>query len=438
MATEPIAWHRSLLYGIEEHIVSMRYHLWRLPRAGDQVQSERGMALVAALLFLVVVGLLSSTTASVTTLYSQISGNYKASIQAFQAAEGGAEEARGRLRGNATSPITDAFPTQTGWRAYIGSLPQAQSYGYTSGTNKVLVNSLQSNVQYTVVIGHALNSSGEILYWGDPNGTGTNTRNNSTGQNIYQITSYGTSADAQSVVQTQVARVPPLPVRGTLYVESQTTVQGSSTNIIGEDRCGTDNRPGITTPLGSTLANGNNTIVKHGGPNISGTPPIQYNSQNLDVQALVDARKDNANFVYTVTSQTHTGNTTPGPGDNWGTPAPGNTQQDPSTCTEYNTVHYQTNNTYVRLSGGVKGCGTLLVEGHLEVHGSFSWYGPIIATGSVIYTGGGNKNVTGAIISGGSVLADVIGGNANLVNCSAALLNQTQNAPLIVLSWGTF
>jgi len=47
-----------------------------------------------ALMFLVVLALLTATTGTVTTLARQISGNYKASIQAFQSAEAGAEEAR--------------------------------------------------------------------------------------------------------------------------------------------------------------------------------------------------------------------------------------------------------------------------------------------------------------------------------------------------------
>jgi hypothetical protein len=75
------------------------------------------------------------------------------------------------------------------------------------------------------------------------------------------------------------------------------------------------------------------------------------------------------------------------------------------------------------------------VEGDLNLHGSFSWYGPIIVTGSVTITGGGNKNITGAILAGGSADADLVGGNANLVYCSPAAKNQTQNMPLKRISW---
>ena len=397
---------------------------------------DDGIALISALMSVAVLALLGSSIATITALSNDMSSNNKASMQALQAAEAGAEEARARLRGNAVSPITDALPTQTQWKTYIGSQPQAQTYGYSSSLYQTRTNSLQSNLQYTVVIAHATNSSGQILYWGDPSGTGNNARNTTTGQNIYLVTSHGTAAQARSTVQTQVTRVPPVPLPGTVYVKIQTTIQGSSTNIIGVDQCGTTHRPGIATNLASTV-NGQATIVQHGNPNITGNPAIAYNSTNINVQNIVNSYKPTADLSYTVQSATHTASTTPGPGDNWGTPTAGATLQNASSCSTYKTVYYNTNNTYVRLSGGVQGCGLLLVEGDLELHGGFSWYGPVVVTGSVTYTGGGNKNTTGALISGGDVTADVIGGNANIVNCSTALVNQGSNSPLLVLNWNT-
>src|SRR6266849_2468963 len=62
-------------------------------------------------------------------------------------------------------------------------------------------------------------------------------------------TSYGTIGGANSVVQTQVAPVPPVPIPGTVYVAAQTTIQGASTVIKGMDQCGSVNRPGVFTPL---------------------------------------------------------------------------------------------------------------------------------------------------------------------------------------------
>jgi hypothetical protein len=74
----------------------------------------------------------------------------------------------------------------------------------------------------------------------------------------------------------------------------------------------------------------------------------------------------------------------------------------------------------------------------LEVNGGFSWHGVILVTGSVKYTGGGDKQVTGGILSGGTVDADLIAGNANIVYCSSAVENQTESLPARMLSWRDF
>jgi Tfp pilus assembly protein PilX len=400
--------------------------------------NERGAALAVGLIFIAVLAVLSTTAMTVTTTNVLISGNYKSTVRTFHGAEAGTEETRARLRATAANPITDAHPTSTTWRAYVGSASQAAAKGYDTGNGQhVRVNSLQNTLSYTVEVQHAT-AGGNILYWGDDNQDGVNTRNTTSGQNIYLITGYGTSGDINKTVEIEAARIPPLTVPGALYVEAQTTVQGSSTNIIGTDDCGSDDQPGIRTTLPATLPDPpeEESVQQNGSPNITGSPtPIAYNSTNLNIQEMVNAFKVSADFKYTVTSATHTGSTTPGPGDNWGTPTPGATLQDASSCSATNIVHYDTGGTYIKLSGGVTGCGFLLIEGDVEIHGGFSWYGVLLITGSVIFTGGGNKNITGAVLSGGSAIADVIGGNANIVYCSDAVTNQTQSMPLRVLSW---
>jgi hypothetical protein len=56
-------------------------------------------------------------------------------------------------------------------------------------------------------------------------------------------------------------------------------------------------------------------------------------------------------------------------------------------------------------------------------------------TGSITFTGGGGKNVTGSMLAGGTVSADLVGGDANIVYCSNAINNQTQYMPLVTLRW---
>jgi len=155
----------------------------------------------------------------------------------------------------------------------------------------------------------------------------------------------------------------------------------------------------------------------------------------MDVQAMADVLKKSADFSYNVNSATHTASTTPGPGDDWGTPTPGATEDDPSSCTTYNIVHYDTNDTDIKLSGGTTGCGILVVEGDLDASGDFSWYGIVIITGAFRFTGGGNKNITGAVITGSDTDGDLIGGNTSIIYCSTATESQTQNQALPILSW---
>ncbi len=398
--------------------------------------NNHGIALVTALMFMTVLALLGATTATVTRLSSQVSGNYKASIQSFQTSEAGTEEARARLRATATGRIDDTAPTQTAWQAFIGSTTQAQAHGFTGSASQVRTDSLQTALQYAVVIKHATNATNQMLYWGDPTGTGTYTRTTTVlpGQNIYLVTSYGTLGGAKSIVQTQVARVPPVSIPGTVYVAAQTTIQGHSTVIKGADQCGSVNRPGVFTPLPQTQ-NGQDTINQNGDPQVTGSPAFQYNGATLNIPALVNSLKGAADYTYTFSS-----NTTQ-TGLSWGTPTLTDThdQESPLQCSESHTVYYNMNGKSLKLSGGTQGCGILLVDGDLEVSGGFSWYGPVIVTGAITYTGGGNKNITGALLAGDALTAHIetndLGGNATILNCSTAITRPTQNRPLLVLNW---
>jgi PilX N-terminal len=412
----------------------------RLARPQWHPGNNHGIALISALMFVILLALLGATTATVSTVSSHISGHYKATIQSFQSAEAGTEEARGRLRANATNRITDTAPTSKTWTAFIGSTTQAQAYGYTGSTEQVRTDSLQTALAYTVVLTHATvpdptdptdPSKRLLLYWGDPSGSGVYTRSTTAGPKmmpIYLVTSHGTLGGAKSIVQTQVAQVPPVTIPGTVYVDAPTTLQGSSTYITGQDQCGSHHLPGIVTPLAQTQ-NNQNTITQNGQPQVTGSPAIQYNGTYINVTTLVNAFKGLADYSYTFASNTTV------TGMSWGTPTAGATQTSPLSCAESHIVYYKMQGHSLKLSGGTQGCGILLVDGDLELHGGFAWYGPVLATGAIIYTGGGNKNITGALLAGSSVTADVIGGNATILNCSAANTNATANSPLLRLNW---
>jgi CheY-like chemotaxis protein len=206
------------------------------------------------------------------------------------------------------------------------------------------------------------------------------------------------------------------------------TLGAASTYITGQDQCGTQHLPGIFTPLPQTQDN-QDTITQNGNPQVTGSPAIQYSGVNVNVATLVQAFKSAADATYTFASNTTV------TGMSWGTPTAGATQTSALACAESHVVYYNMGGTSLKLSGGTQGCGLLLVDGDLELPGGVAWYGPILVTGAIIYTGGGNKNITGALLAGSSVTADVIGGNATILNCSAANTNVTANSPLLRLTW---
>lgn len=399
-------------------------------------RDEKGIVLVTGLLLIVVLLLLGTTAVIMSTTDLKISGNYKTGNRAFYAAEAGIEEARARIKLNAANPIADNFPTQTQWSAFIGSQSKAQGKGYDSSNSMhVLVASLQSTLDYTVKIAHKTNAGGQILYWGDANGDGISERNTTTGKNIYLVTGYGSDAGANRTIEVEMTRLPPITAPAALYVEASTKIQGTSTNIIGVDQCGGSNKPGVATTLDAgTVTKTGNPIVcgaTNPGCTTAGTWDVTGGTTNMDVQSMIDNFKGYANYPYSVTSPTLTG-------ISWGTPTMSSLPdplQKPSSCSANNIVYFNTNGTDVKLAGGTAGCGLLLVDGDLEVNGGFSWYGMVIVSGSVTYLGGGDKNITGAVIAGGSMDADLVGGNSNIVYCSSAINNQTENRGLRNLSW---
>lgn len=354
------------------------------------------------------------------------------------------------MKGDADSSIEindDGYTTNINWKEYIGTVSDAEAIGYVPSAWETVHPSIpavagDNDFDYVVEIVHQTDGASNILYWGDITDDGIperSTTDSSQTRTIYLVTSYGSWGGSNDTVQIEMTRLPPVTVPGALYVEAATTIQGTSTSIIGVDACGGPDVPGLVTTEadGSVTETGNPTISgeNSGGYDAGEPSDIQYDSQDMDVEAMFESYARSADFNYNVTSETQTASAIPGPGDGWGTPVPGATLQDASTCNEINIVHYDTNETDIRLSGGVTGCGILLIDGDLEVSGNFSWYGVVLVTGSILFTGGGNKNITGGVLAGSEMDADLVGGNANIVYCSTAINDLLQNKAFRRLSW---
>ena len=77
------------------------------------------------------------------------------------------------------------------------------------------------------------------------------------------------------------------------------------------------------------------------------------------------------------------------------------------------------------------------IFGDLVLGGGFTWYGPILVTGSVTLNGGGGGiNIHGQILSGTSTLTDVTINGGNVINYNSCDIKKAfATQPLIVVNW---
>jgi hypothetical protein len=170
------------------------------------------------------------------------------------------------------------------------------------------------------------------------------------------------------------------------------------------------------------------TIAISGSPVIDGLPNAQEvsSSLNLPLDEYVTYLKEYANYRYAYTdNRTLTGM-------DWGSLTGGGSTSEPLIPTgNANIVYFNMNgvNT-IKLAGGCHGEGILLVNGNLEINGGFAWYGIVIATGALTFSGGGEKNITGGVLAGNMTSVEVdVAGNVGILYCSDVLRYLQQRVP---------
>jgi len=388
------------------------------------LREEKGIALILAILLLLVVTLIGISAVNTTSYDNLIAGNKRASEQAFYVAEAGINEFLGRFRSGATNEITDNAPTNPDWRLYLAINNQrAAEIGYSSSNlNHIFVPSLpQVQLDFAAEVRHKVNAANQVMTYG--------------GSPIYIARSQGFTIDGgNKVIEVEFRRGPSYDPPAALYTEAPAKIFGTSTYIQGRDQRSSipsRDKPGILTTLPQLNDRGQPNIEVSGNPTISGNnPSIGYNEPDTRSLAdMIDYLKNNANFSYSYNSNaTIAGNTISGVLQNWADPGfPGASYSTTAPLTyngRMNIVYFDMrdiNQKEIKLSGGSRGTGILLVDGDLEVSGGFAWYGVIIVKGRVKYTGGGEKNITGGVMAGESVGVDIdVGGNAGIVYCSKA------------------
>ncbi len=380
------------------------------------------MALVLGMLLLLVVTLIGISALDTSTYDIRISGNQRASVQAFYAAEAGIHEFMGRFRVGATNQVSDSDPSNPGWKLFLARDPGngATQIGYVSG-NPNSIPSLQNQLDFGVEVKHKIDEANQVIKYG--------------GVPVYIVKSYGFAADGgNKVLEVELIKSPGYDPPSALYSEVPVRIHGSSAYINGNDVCGTTNKPGIMTTTATTPP-----ITESGNPSIDGLPPKVTHTgtpppANLQLKEMVGYLKGDANFKYGYNeNQTLTGYS-----DSWGTPTSSDTTVPITYTGPMNIVYFNLKGTRtLRLEGDSHGAGILLVDGNLEINGEFAWYGVILATGAVVYTGSGRKNVTGGIMAGENATNEIdIEGNASIIYCGA-VSNKLEEIvpPLKITRW---
>jgi len=341
--------------------------------------NQKGFVLPVGLMFLAILAILGTTAMVITTTDLQIGANYKTSIQAFYAAIAGYEETRGRLPSIRQTDTPDA-----NWRGYVGGVDLAQdAFGYdSSSTDHEYFTSLQSDMNYATVIRHRIDSSGNILFWGDSDGDYVNEINLAKGNPIEIISSSATISGSTKTITVEVhGGIPYFEPPSALYVNGDLNKNGALGVVDGTYNSSCLPKWDVVTTVNATT--GKEATDWTAGT--SGRPAIE---------SLVDGYSTIYPVADVVISLSFVADNiiTPGAytGDSWG--SAGDIQ-----------VTFCEGDLDVR---NITGYGILAVNGDLDLRGNIGWNGLIIISGETRLDGGGLLTIYGAAIANGNAILD--------------------------------
>ncbi len=370
---------------------------------------ENGFIIIAVIALIAILALVGTVAVLTTTTEIKISSNYKTGVQAFHAAQAGADEARARLRGPSTSSVyigdTTSSPYNELWSVYVGtssSWETSDDPDRDDSYDNIGEDSLQSDISYWVKVRHKrtadlvgsetpedYGSASDIIYYGYGTSTSTTLKQFTTDGNPYMgspveiITSYGSSGSGSGIIEIQAIKLSGPPVVAALYGKE---VEGSGNiEIVGNDNAACN--PGSA----DLPAVGYATSVDFvGSPELTSTVAETQITPELELEEQVNALES----MKTVTLTGDQTNYTVGSGSNYEVVYCDATILSPDAELDLTTQN----------DGGF---GTLVVEGNLSFTGNIKWHGLIIASGSVTFSGGGTKEIYGAVM--GNEVVDLVG-----------------------------
>jgi Tfp pilus assembly protein PilX len=449
--------------------------------------SERGFALVVALLTLLLISALLMGMIVASNSETNISANFRDEQVAFFAARAGLEEIRDRMRSGSTNSINASLPTAlpgtnngvlyitnpTGaevvapWNTAGTNYPDdeickevtcagtapagAPWYTTASASASYAANpklawkwvrlmakpnkSATGLARITSVDGL---TNGNRVCWNGGNEVATALANCGANTPVYTLTALAvTPSGSRRMVQYEETLNVNIPIVAAMYAKDHIDT-GQALNVTGA----TDSI--CTAPSVYGAASGTNTVTTPGSGNVTGSPAGTVNSygwNNNMITNLVNSLSSSSTDLSTLPGVTHDSSSPPNYTLTHGTvgTAPTVTYSGSDNVTAITspgapvtyitpdlTITPVTNpptyNTFTLggASPGISGEGVLIVRGNLTMDfgQNFSYFGLILVEGNVnmINTGGGNANpkIHGAIIAGGTILANGTGmGNFN-------------------------
>lgn len=368
---------------------------WRT-RAARTADSRRaaGFALPAAIFAMVVVGLLVTAGIHLGTQETRISLGGERATQAFYVAESGMNTVLGTFSPGAANLTVWGDPT-----LLSGTTPQG---GWEAEVRRV------DDRMFLIV------STGSVAAGGGADASRT----------------LGAMA---RVLTAEIAPQAALVTRGNVSVRGSAQIRGEDQNPAGwgPDICPgpLQDLPGVVTDLTSPPR----TVTTTGNAEVSGSPAAHVQDPTLnaasfqqfgdlswaDLTAMATIKLPPGNHNGMAPSLTGTGTCNFANLLNWGEP------NDPDTpCGRYFPIVHISGN--ANLQSDARGQGILLVDGDLEMRGSFHFYGIIIAQGSVGVQGGGANapRVTGGVMSANiAVIGDTLSGGAQAFVGSSIVRN---------------
>ena len=361
---------------------------------------EKGFMLVAALTLMTALTLIGTTAYLLSSTDIKVGTNFRNSQQVLQVAMAGGERARELLRQeNRSSGDVTTFSDELSNSARKGQNNTLD--GYTASTDD------------TAIASGTIGGIAYSAYMSNDSADGVSNQTDSNKKVMLTTVAIKSSDNSKAVVQTVVQLYTGVTSPATIYSKGDVTGNGSSLTIMGNDECGAESSLAPIYTKSPAITNLN------GSPTLSGSPSTpQTGSLDLGIAEMISSLKGSA--AYNLTADTS--NATYG------------------STSSYKTVYSNTSNP-ANVNGlklnNVTGYGILLIDGDLELGGGFTWFGPILVTGSVTLNGGGSGiNVHGQILSGTSTLTDVTINGGNVIQYNSCELKKAfATQPLTVLNW---